>query len=497
MDWVYFATDAKATLSATLGTVLNQQVLWRGAHNSVGRTIANVGDLNVGDRIFVAWRKTAHVYLACTIAAPINPVRSDLVIDVISGDSARQLGGAGYPATSDGKVEVIRLDVINECYFALTGGYGGNNAIHELEQCDAEASAGATTLPSYARVQEKVGDRPQRTRDAARPAKPAGSLSTSSSNLVDSVLIDGDALDRCFDAYVMVDWSSSSKPATQNDSIWIASGAWTGERFEAREPKNWATREEARQAIAETATSFTDQRKRVLVGMDFAFGYSAGFAAALGLPLANGAWRAIHEHFAQEVTDSAQNAHNRDAFADSCNRRIAPSGPGPFWGCTRGAVTSTLTLHRQGIFSFPYAGSLAEWRITDRRAAQLVTTQSVWKLNCGVSVGGQTILGIKYLNDLARHLNAKRWPFETGWSFPTAGQASIWFAEIFPSLVRYPEWEHEYQTRRDRTQVQSCVRRVAELDSTGNLAAAFGQPSGLSTRELSQVVGEEGWILSL
>jgi len=52
-----------------------------------------------------------------------------------------------------------------------------------------------------------------------------------------------------------------------------------------------------------------------------------------------------------------------------------------------------------------------------------VITQSVWKLNCGVSVGGQTILGISV-------------------------------------LVRDPEWEHEYEKRRDQTQVQSCLRRL-------------------------------------
>ena len=35
-----------------------------------------------------------------------------------------------------------------------------------------------------------------------------------------------------------------------------------------------------------------------------------------------------------------------------------------------------------------------------------MTTQSVWKLNCGVSVGGQTILGIKHLDELARAVDA-------------------------------------------------------------------------------------------
>lgn len=120
-------------------------------------------------------------------------------------------------------------------------------------------------------------------------------------------------------------------------------------------------------------------------------------------------------------------------------------------------------------------------------------TQSVWKLNCGVSVGGQTIVGIKHLDDLAKVVGGKRWPFETGWGTPT--QPEIWFAEIFPSLIRYPEWAREYATLRDRTQVQSCVRYAAELDATGSLAQAFAQPPGLDEVALQRVVDEEGWIL--
>jgi len=43
--------------------------------------------------------------------------------------------------------------------------------------------------------------------------------------------------------------------------------------------------------------------------------------------------------------------------------------------------------------------ALEEWGATDVEARRQVTTQSVWKLNCGVTVGGQTILGIKHLHE--------------------------------------------------------------------------------------------------
>ena len=497
MEWVYFATDSKASLSSTLGTILNQHVLWREASNNKGATIANVGNVRVGDRILVAWRKTGLAYLACTVAAPIRPLRPNLVIDVISGQSGSVLVDAGYPTTGNGDVEVIRLDAIEECYFALVGRYGGNNAIHKLDEGDAAASAQGTSLPWSALTQLGHDDaRPQKD-DTRRGPEHFFARLPSTAHATQALSIDAEARERCFDAYVMVDWSSSSKLTTGNDSIWLADGAWTDTSFQAGEPRNLSTRRRAQQAILETVRAFVDRGKRVLIGMDFAFGYPAGFASALGLPLTGGAWRALHEHFGQQVTDSPSNAHNRDEFADACNRRVAPNGPGPFWGCTRSSTTPTLTQHRQGVFTFPYAGVLDEWRITDRRAAKIVTTQSVWKINCGVSVGGQTILGIKYLNDLARELDAKRWPFDTGWSVPSPRGASVWFAEIFPSLVRYPEWEEEYRSQRDRTQVQSCVRRAAERDANGTLGITFAQPAGLSASELAQVVGEEGWMLFL
>jgi hypothetical protein len=227
----------------------------------------------------------------------------------------------------------------------------------------------------------------------------------------------------------------------------------------------------------------------VLVGFDFAFGYPAGFVRALGLTPTRGAWKALHEFFASNVKDSPRNSHNRDAFADECNRRIG--APGPFWGCTPGAATRTLTRQRIGFFQFPHH-ALEEWRAADIAARRRVKTQSVWKLNCGVSVGGQTILGIKYLDELARAVEGHRWPFD-GWTTPAV--PAIWFAEIFPSLVPCPEWADEYKKRRDRTQVQSCIRHAAERDAAGKLKEDFARPGTLDSETLARVEGEEGWIL--
>jgi hypothetical protein len=54
---------------------------------------------------------------------------------------------------------------------------------------------------------------------------------------------------------------------------------------------------------------------------------------------------------------------------------------------------------------------LQEWRVTDQQARKRTVTQSVWKLNCGVSVGGQTLLGITHLHQLAEAVHGQIWPF--------------------------------------------------------------------------------------
>jgi hypothetical protein len=101
-------------------------------------------------------------------------------------------------------------------------------------------------------------------------------------------------------------------------------------------------------------------------------------------------------------------------------------------------------------------------------------------------------MGIKHLDELARSVDGRRWPFE-GWNTPD--WPAVWFAEIFPSLVCYPEWMAEYEKQRDRTQVQSCVRRAAERDAAGTLKLDFAKPRTLDPSTLSRVEGEEGWIL--
>ena len=496
--WVYLASSAQTDLAATLESVLEDRLLWRPATNSLGALIANVGNLEVGDWLLLAWRGDRTAYLRCRIAAPLRPVvvnGRSLVIDRIGGAEADALGSHGFGDGREHSFEAIRLDEIDECCFRLCGEYGGNNALHRIDPRDEEQRAAAGSIPPSAltRGERRIPEAPRRS--GTGPVRRNMPLPAARQPGVDALRIPGPAPRRAFDAYLMVDWSSSSTPTTGKDSIWVASGCWAHEGFSAGEPENLSTRAAAVGRIGEMVRRWRNEGLRVLVGLDFAFGYPAGFAEALGLAAGRDAWRAVHAHVVASVTDDDRNRHNRDAFAEACNRAIAPKGPGPFWACTATAATPHLTQQRKGIFAFPYAGRLAEWRIVDERARARTVTQSVWKLNCGVSVGGQTILGIKHLHEMATALGARRWPFDTGWTTPPAGQGAVWFAEIFPSLVRYAEWDEEYAKRRDRTQVQSCVRRAAEDDRAGALAGWFAEPAGLSAEQAWRVVSEEGWIL--
>lgn len=488
-DWIYFATSRKASLASTVGAVLSTNFLWRSALNENHALIANVRHIKPGDYIVLAWRHPGGVkkaYLRCRVASASLPVMPGLVIDKLAGPDANSLVSVGYPESPDGTVEGIRVDDVIECFFEPKGTYGGINSLHSLAAVDAAQIQTATQIPPDALTQPtRNGKRVSLRKPKLMPA----STQSVPHNGTDTLEITATVDSRAFDAYLFVDWSSNSRPVTGADSIWVASGTWSGGIFRAGPPRNVATRAECANTLRTQALVWRDEGKRVLVGFDFAFGYPAGFCRALGLTSSGAPWRAVHSHFASHVLDSLQNEHNRDEFADACNRKVG--APGPFWGCCASAATASLTQQRVGVFQFPHHG-LEEWRATDREAGLQVTTQSVWKLNCGVSVGGQTILGIKHLEELARSVGGHRWPFE-GWTTPT--KPAIWFAEIFPTLVQYPEWADEYVTRRDRTQVQSCLRRAAERDAAGLLAGDFAKPIRLDAATLARVEGEEGWIL--
>src|SRR5262245_38274871 len=101
---------------------------------------------------------------------------------------------------------------------------------------------------------------------------------------------------RLFSAYVMVDWSAAAKPATGADSIWVGV-LKRNVRFQlAFEAHNPATRAEAEKLLEAVLHDLKRKSERVLVGMDFPFGFPRGTAAAMKLD--GPPWRAVMDYVA-------------------------------------------------------------------------------------------------------------------------------------------------------------------------------------------------------
>ncbi len=140
--WVYLASPAGADEGDTLTFARQHNVIYRNARNSDGNRIANVGNLRAGDNILLAFRhpnRDRIVEICALIVAVENPAEGTNVIDPAVGMLADHLAEAGYSVASDNAPGVIRLEHLRDCHIKLQGAYGGNNAIHQVDQADAES----------------------------------------------------------------------------------------------------------------------------------------------------------------------------------------------------------------------------------------------------------------------------------------------------------------------------------------------------------------------
>jgi precorrin-8X/cobalt-precorrin-8 methylmutase len=106
------------------------------------------------------------------------------------------------------------------------------------------------------------------------------------------------------------------------------------------------------------------------------------------------------------------------------------------------------------------------------------------------------MLGIARLEALRHHpvlgSDIAIWPFET--DFADALGRPITVTEIYPSLFRLDD---PSVTPKDRSQVETCVRRFAALDAIGELRSYLSGPTNLSTAERDIILREEGWIVGI
>lgn len=249
-----------------------------------------------------------------------------------------------------------------------------------------------------------------------------------------------------FDSYMVVDWSANGTPKTGKDSIWIAH-LRPGQAVALDNPP---TRHAAMTQIAAMIEEEGRKGRRLLAGFDFAFGYPAGLARAMG-PDAD--WRSIWAHLHDHLIDTPDNANNRFDLAASLNTRFP--GDGPFWG--NGLARDIPGLPRRKPQGW------GETLPDNRRLADSLApgAQEVWKLSGAGSVGGQSLTGQAALEGLRRRMPVAVWPFEDIDSAPTV------LAEIFPSLIPLNPALHPI---RDAAQVMGLAQTLAAWDAAGRLS---------------------------
>jgi precorrin-8X/cobalt-precorrin-8 methylmutase len=291
-----------------------------------------------------------------------------------------------------------------------------------------------------------------------------------------------------FDAYLMVDWSASSRPVIGENSIWYCLVARKGNNLSVAALENPATRRRAVAEINDILRGLALREQTVLVGFDFPYGYPAGTAAALGLK-DTPAWLGVWREIAGRIIDRDDNSNNRFEVAADLNHRIS-GGCYPFWGCPEGRESATMSCTKGR------PGLLAEKRLTD-----IGNMQPIWKLYGNGCVGSQALLGIPHLtalhNDAVLSPISRVWPFETGLG-TLAGRPQrdylIVHAEIYPSLLRIQPAAGEVK---DAVQVRTMATHFAALDDAGKLAMLFAGPEHLSPEERETIEREEGWTLGV
>jgi hypothetical protein len=290
-----------------------------------------------------------------------------------------------------------------------------------------------------------------------------------------------------FERYLMVDWSSASKPTgvRAKDSIWIA---MLDRRHSSLKIANYRTRHMAMEAIRRTLQASAASGQRTVAGFDFSFGYPSGLAAKLRL--SGRPWLALWRELARIIEDAPNNANNRFAVAAALNRRLG-NEPFPFWGCPSNHACATLVARGRR----PHGPA----DLAERRSADIVVrgAQPIWKLHYPGSVGGQTLVGISRLHALRFNRTlapvTRIWPFETGLRSLRRRELTsikVLLTEIYPSLLPLPPGKGI----KDARQVETMVRFLAAHDRAGTLGPLFGSRRTRVRR--AAIESEEGWIFA-
>ena len=277
-----------------------------------------------------------------------------------------------------------------------------------------------------------------------------------------------------FDRVAILDWSAAGRPQRGKDSIWL--GIADGQNVET---ENLPTREAAEARLAALMRESVEAGERLLIGIDFAFGYPTGFAAALtGRAEAPAVW----EWLADNVTIDARNRSDYRSAAARMNARFA--GGGPFWGNGAKAATPGLPRRKPDL-----PEGLAALRSTDHAAATPGgRPKPVWQLAGAGAVGAQSLTGQPVLHRLRRAFPEALaiWPFDA------PGDAPVVIAEVYPSMLAAETralCAAEPKMVTDAAQVRLLATALMNLNARGALPDLFAPPAA------PDLLAEEGWIL--
>jgi len=268
-----------------------------------------------------------------------------------------------------------------------------------------------------------------------------------------------------FNTFAMLDWSGGNDtgPTPCRDAIWL--GITRDGADEA--PRYLRNRAEAEAALARLIEQEGAAGRRLLIGVDFPFGFPAGFAQALtgaASPFAVWDWL-------ETVIEDAPDGNNRFDVAGEINGRFP--GVGPFW----------FNGLRREIADLPRKDTRAEHGMPERRVAdaQAPGTFTCWQMGGAGAVGGQVLTGLPVLNRLRRMFYGQVavWPFEV-LDKPVA------VVEIWPGLINAAVKRAEAEGGiRDAHQVRLLARALARI------------PPDQLAEMLAVDAPEEGWILGL
>lgn len=293
-----------------------------------------------------------------------------------------------------------------------------------------------------------------------------------------------------FDAYLMVDWSSNSRPKRGRDSIWL--GWWSCRDRDSFGKANPRTRAEAKRLVLDLLRQWKENGERVLVGFDFGYSYPRGTATALKQD-GSEPWRRVWELLSYRIEDRDNNKNNRFEVAAELNEQM---GAQLFWRCPpsyKGEHLQRLKPAASGMMIPTFR--LTEDALRRRRAG----VQEAWKLLGIGAVGGQMLTGIPVVHKLRDHPDlapiSKVWPLETGFTGEPSPESGpfILHAEIWPGIL--DGLDETDASCRDEAQVRELCRLFRDLDEVGQLQGLFDRPDGLTDEEVSVCENEEGWTL--